>query len=453
MTFETTSFFYIQIILSFLFTLIHINIFASTFYHSIEYILEHINKTILANGIKILTETIPEGKSFSLGFWFDVGSRDENLTSNGITHFIEHMFFKGTKRRSAKKIVTDIESCGGYLNAFTSKEHTCYYGRGLVDHFGTTFDVLADMIQNSVFKPSEIKKEAGVIVDELRDVEDNPEDLIFDKFEEILYSGDSLGYPIIGTEKNIRSFTHADFIKYISKKYAYDRMLIAASGGIAHDAVVKFAEKYFSRQIVKSNTKRKLYSNHKAKPHVENINKEIQQVHAILGNSTFGFNSSKRVQVSLLSQILGEGSSSRLFQSVRERNGIAYQIHSFLNSFYDTSVFGIYFSTNENMILKALSLVEKELRKLRESRVSEKELNKAKESLKGSIILSMENTSNRMIRMAQSELYFGRVKTLDETLKEINSVSVKNISDLADKLLNPKSLFRIFVKSPKLSIV
>jgi predicted Zn-dependent peptidase len=414
--------------------------------------LDNFRKTVLHNGIKILTETLPESKSFSLGFWFEVGSRDEDSRNNGITHFIEHMFFKGTKKRSAKKIVTEIESCGGYLNAFTSKEHTCYYGRGLVDHFRTTFDVISDMIQNSVFKQSEIKKEAGVIVDELRDVEDNPEELIFDRIEEILFAGNSLSNPILGTEKNIRKFNHSDFVNYVNQKYAYDKMLIASSGGIKHDAVVRLAEKYFNKDFRKSGVRRKFFTNHKTKLQTTNIDKEIQQVHAIIGTSTCGYQNKKRVHVSLLSQLLGEGSSSRLFQSLRERNGIAYQVHSFLNSFIDTSVFGIYFSTNEKMIGKALRLVEMELKKLRETKVSEKELNKAKEALKGSIILSMESTSNRMIRMAQSELYYNKYKTLEETISEINSVSAKNISDITDELLNPKSLNRLFVKPKKLLI-
>lgn len=414
--------------------------------------MSQIKKTVLPNGIKVLTETLPESKSFSLGFWFEVGSRDEDPYHCGITHFIEHMFFKGTKKRSAKQIVTEIESCGGYLNAFTSKEHTCYYGRGLVEHFDTTFDVISDMIQNSVFKQSEIKKEAGVIVDELRDVEDNPEDLIFDKFEEILFAGNSLSHSILGNENNIRKFNHDDFVNYISEKYAYDKMLIVSSGGIKHETVMKLAEKYFNSRLKTSRLNRKYFKNGKSKSGSSYVDKEIQQVHAIIGTSTYGFDSEQRVHASLLSQILGEGGSSRLFQSIREKNGIAYQIHSFLNSFFDTSVFGIYFSTNEKMIGKALKLVDKELAKLRSSKISEKELNKAKEALKGTIILSMESTSNRMIRLAQSELYYGKFKTLDETIKEINSVRVKDISAAADEILNPKSLYKLFVKPSKLSI-
>ena len=174
-------------------------------------------KTILPNGIRILSENIPYVKSFSLGFWFNAGSRDENVHNNGITHFIEHMLFKGTKNRSARKIANDIESCGGYLNAFTSKEHTCYYGRGLASHFEKTFDVLTDMIQNPLFNPSDIKKEASVIVDELNDIEDNPEELIFDKFEEIIFSGNNISLPIIGKEKNIRSFSR--FYHYFQLRF------------------------------------------------------------------------------------------------------------------------------------------------------------------------------------------------------------------------------------------
>jgi predicted Zn-dependent peptidase len=194
--------------------------------------LSQYNKTILPNGIKILTESIPHVKSFSLGFWFNVGSRDESYRNNGITHFIEHMLFKGTKKRSARKIAVEIESAGGYLNAFTSKEHTCYYGRGLAEHIEKTFDVISDMIQQPSFKPAEIKKESSVVVDELYDIEDNPEELIFDKFEEIIFSGNTLSLPIIGTEKNIKNFSQFDLFNFIKEKYGFNRLIISASGSV-----------------------------------------------------------------------------------------------------------------------------------------------------------------------------------------------------------------------------
>ncbi len=386
-------------------------------------------------------------KSFSLGFWFNVGSRDENHHNNGITHFIEHMLFKGTRRRSAKKIATDIESSGGYLNAFTSKENTCYYGRGLSEHLERTFEVLADMVQEPAFKPNEIKKESSVVIDELHDIDDNPEELIFDKFEEIIFSGSSLSLPIIGTEKNLKKFSQLDLFNFVKEKYGFNRFLIAASGAVEHEKLLKLADKYLKENLGSSNIRRKNYLKTDTSPRFEIIDKEIQQVHAIIGRASYGYNNEKRTAANVLSQILGEGSSSRLFQSVRERNGIAYQINSFLNSFYDTSAFGVYFSTNEKMIDKAIAIVLKEFKKLRETRISERELNKAKESIKGSMLLSLESTSNRMIRMAQSELYFNRIKTTDEIIKSIDSVTVNDILEAANELLDENSFIKLIIKS------
>ncbi|PIW69994.1 MAG: insulinase family protein [Ignavibacteriales bacterium CG12_big_fil_rev_8_21_14_0_65_30_8] len=408
--------------------------------------LSRYKKSVLPNGVKIITETIPYVKSFSLGFWLNVGSRDEKHENNGISHVIEHMLFKGTTTRSAKKIAEDVEACGGYLNAFTSKEHTCYYGRGLEDHLETTFDVLSDMIQNPVFKTTELKRESKVIIDELNDIEDSPEELIFDKFEENLYSGYSLAQPVIGTAKNIISFSSKDLFDFIKENYNSNNLTIAASGSIAHEEIVRLAKKYLKNitNIFETKRKEKIISKNSG---LNIIEKEIQQVHVIIGRSTYGFKDPERLKLLLLSQILGEGSSSRLFQSLRERNGIAYQINTFLNSFYDVSSFGVYFSTNFKMIDKALNLVMKEFKKLKEKKISEKELSRAKESFKGGLLLSLENTSNRMIRMAQSELYFGRVVPIDEVIKKINSYTREDVLELAKKVLKEESFIKIILKS------
>ena len=409
--------------------------------------MSQFNKTVLPNGIKIISESIPYVKSFSLGFWFNVGSRDESFRNNGITHFIEHMLFKGTKKRSARKIAVDIESAGGYLNAFTSKEHTCYYGRGLEEHIEKTFDVISDMIQQPSFKPTEIKKESSIVVDELFDIEDNPEELIFDKFEEIIFAGNSLGLSIIGSEKNIRNFSQFDLFNFVKEKYGLNRLIISASGAVDHNSLIKLTDKYFKIDLGKSRIKRKHYSSFIQSSKIEFIDKEIQQVHTVIGKSTYGYKNTRRIKVALLTQILGEGSSSRLFQSVREKNGIAYQINSFLNSYYDVSSFGVYFSTNEKMIDRAISLVLKEFRKLRETKITDKELKKAKESIKGNLILSLENTSNRMIRMAQSELYYNRIKSLEEILEEIDSVTAEDILDISNELLQEDSFVKVIIKS------
>jgi predicted Zn-dependent peptidase len=407
--------------------------------------LNNYEKTTLPNGIKIITENIPHVKSFSLGFWFNVGSRDELRRNNGITHFIEHMLFKGTTNRSARKIAEEIEAYGGYLNAFTSKEHTCYYGRGLEQHVERTFRVIADMIQNPLFKENEIRKEASVIVDELKDIDDNPEELIFDKFEEILYSGNPLGMPIIGTEKNITNFSQQDLFNFIDEKYCFNNLMIAASGAVKHSEIVKFAEKYITKNLGKKNLKRKIVSPLPAPDHF--MNKEIQQVHIIIGRATYGFESRNRVVVNVLSQLLGEGSSSRLFQTIREKNGIAYQLNSFLNSFYDVSSFGVYLSTNERQADKAQNLILSEFKKLRDKKVPDKELRRAKESLKGGMLLTLESTTARMFRMANSEFYFERLITVDEMINLIESVSSDELIEISREVLDENTLTKVIISA------
>jgi len=320
--------------------------------------LKSYNKTILPNGITILTEDISFIESFSLGFFINVGSIDETKSTSGISHFIEHMMFKGTETRSARKIAEEVESLGGYLNAFTSKEHTCYYGRGLTNHLEKTFKVLSDMIQNSVFDEKEIEKEANVIVDEFYDIEDSPEEIIFDHFEANIFKGNSIAYPIIGTEKNIQSFKRDTFLEYINKFYINSNIVIVNSGNVAHEIIVSFAEKYFNPTFQQKGKKRKKITLKDAED--LRIKKDIQQSHLIIGRPTYGIKDIRRTKVSLLSHILGEGSSSRLFQTVREKNGIAYQINSFYNLFTDISAFGVYLSTNEKSIDKAVSLINKE---------------------------------------------------------------------------------------------
>lgn len=401
--------------------------------------MKNTNITQLPNGIKIISEKITNVKSFSLGFWFNVGSRDETSENNGISHFLEHMFFKGTKKRSAKKIAEDIESLGGYLNAFTSKEHTCFYGRGLSDHVEKTFEVLADMIQNSIFDPKEIEKESAVVIDELYDIEDSPDELIFDKFESNVFHGNSLGMPIIGTEKNLKSFRHEDLINYVKSNYTFDRFYIIASGNISHKKLIEFAKKYISKNLKTSNSKRNdLTVNQSSDLHVP---KETQQVHYILGGLTYGHKDKKRIGVSVLSHILGEGSSSRLFQKIREENGIAYQINTFLNSFYDVSTFGVYLSTNDKSVQKAQDLIFEEIKNIRHKKVTLKELDRAKEYLIGNMLMSLESTTNRMLRIAQSMIYFDKIKSIDETIRKIKAVTQKDIMELSNEIFSDSNNF------------
>jgi predicted Zn-dependent peptidase len=412
--------------------------------------LNNYNLTTLSNGILVVSEFIPYVKSFSLGFWYNTGSRDENINNNGISHFIEHMLFKGTQRRTAKQISDEIESIGGYLNAFTSKENTCYYGRGLSENFKKTFTILSDMIQNPLFKEHHINKESGVVVDELFDIEDNPEELIFDKFEETIFEGNTLSFPIIGTEQNISTFNSSNLHKFHQTRYRSRNLVIAVSGFVQHDEVVKLADKHFNIAKSFSNGDRKTFSS--SVPKDVTVDKDIQQVHCIIGRPAYGYNNTNRVKLSVLSTLLGEGSSSRLFQAVREKMGMTYQINSFLNSYLDVSAFGIYYSTNERHADKVNKIVFRELNKLKAAEVKQKELKRVKEYIKGNTLLSLESTTNRMIRMATSILNYGRLIPVEEMMQRIESVTAGDIIETANKMFDESELSRIIIRSKDNSI-
>ncbi|MBK9098042.1 MAG: insulinase family protein [bacterium] len=401
--------------------------------------------TTLPSGTKIVSEYIPHVQSFTLGFWFNVGARDESLRNNGISHFIEHMLFKGTKKRSAKMIAEEIESYGGYLNAFTSKEHTCYYSKGLTQNLGRTFSVLSDLIQNPLFKETHIRKEAGVVIDELKDIDDNPEELLYDKFEEIIFSGSRLSYPVIGKENNIRNFNSDDLFNFHRTNYNTDGLLIVASGNLKHDELIKLTEKYVTEGKTKRRQNRERFQTKKVEDTF--IEKDVQQVHTIIGRATFGYNDKRRIPVRFLSALLGEGSSSRLFLAVREKLGITYQINSFLNSYNDTSAFGVYFSTNQNQYAKVIDIVYKEFKKLKDIPISEKELKKVKEYLKGGVLLSLESTTNRMMRIANSILYYDKIFSVEDYLSKIEKITIEDVQKTANELLNDSKLIKVILKS------
>jgi len=407
--------------------------------------VENYYLTTLPGGTKIISEFIPHVKSFTLGFWFNVGARDESLRNNGISHFIEHMLFKGTKKRTAKMIAEEIESYGGYLNAFTSKEHTCYYSKGLSENLGRTFSVLSDLIQNPLFKEIHIKKEAGVVIDELKDLDDNPEELLYDKFEEIIFSGNKLSYPVIGKEANILKFNSGELFDYHNSNYNTNGLLIVASGNLKHDELIKLTEKYITEK--KSTNRRSRDKFNIKKVEDAFIEKDVQQVHSIIGRATYGYNDKRRIPVRFLSALLGEGSSSRLFLAVREKLGITYQINSFLNSYYDTSAFGVYFSTNQNQYSKVIDIIFKEFKKLKDIPISERELKKVKEYLKGGIILSLESTTNRMMRIANSILYYDKVLSVEDYLSKIDKITSEDVQRTANDLLHDSKLIKVILKS------
>ncbi len=407
--------------------------------------MEKFSVSELENGLKIVTENIPDAGSFAVGFWFNTGTRNESGFPNGISHFVEHMIFKGTAKRNAKQITHEIESLGGYLNAFTTKEYTCFFAHGINGNFDRTFEVLSDIVQHPIFLPEDVEKEKGVVFDEISDTQDSPEDLIYDEFETLIFKGNSLALPILGTVDSLRTIKKDDLFRFVEKFYGLNNLIVSVVGKIPHEKVLESVSKHFDgfREINSFN--RELFFN--SRPQRLHIQKDIKQSHLILGKPVDGYRSKNRIVARLLSIVLGEGSSSRLFQTLREENGIAYQINSFINSYFETSAFGIYLSTNEKKFPAALELIYKEIDSLKKGVLKEDELKRAKEYLKGSYILSSESLTNRMQRLAHSLTYYGKVKTIDDIVNEIDSISVEQILNYASTIFTPNELSTILISS------
>ncbi len=408
-----------------------------------------INITSLNKCVYVITEKLDFAESYVLGFWFNTGSRDENLKNNGISHFIEHMMFKGTRKRSAKQISLAVEKNGAYLNAFTSKENTCYYARGLNNSLEKSFEILSDMIRNSLFEQKEIEKEANVIADELNDILDTPEEFIFDEFEKQILGDTSLGFPVIGTRENILAFNRGDLLEYFTKHYGNKELYIVAVGNVNHDKIVSLAEKYLT--VPKCNKKKRkklVLDNSKS---FASIYRPVNQYYSVIGKAVSGFTSDLYLKIRLLSIILGEGSASRLFINLRENKGIAYQINSFVNGYSDASTLGIYFSTNPENRKKATDQIFSELNKLSRGNVKKSELEKAKKILLSNIVLGTEDLSGRMSRIANSYIYAGRIKSIEEVKNELNETTLSEINELSAEIFNPETFTQVEILSSELN--
>lgn len=410
----------------------------------------HYQKTILANGIRVVTEEIPHVRSVSIGAWVTVGSRDENETNNGITHFVEHMVFKGTKKYKTHQIAQSLESVGGYLNAFTTKENTCFYARILDQHLGKAVDVLSELVQYPTFDRKEMEKEKGVVIEEIKNIEDNPDDLIHDYFENAVFRKHPLGMPIIGTTNNISNFTQEDLHRYHAIYYLPHRLVIAAAGNLKHEKVVNLVEKFFrvrqngNGRYQRTQGPKSVHSNK-----VEVYEKPIAQAHVCLGTVGYSIKSKFRYPLLVLNSLLGEGMSSRLFQTIREKHGYAYTVFSFSNFLSDTGNFGVYIGTDATKVDHAIELVYKEFKSVKSKSVSGAELKRTKEQIKGSTMLGLENMSSRMMRLGNSEINFGENIPIDEILQKIDAVQSDEIQDLANRLLDEEKFSTIIFKPAK----
>jgi len=405
------------------------------------------HKTVLDNGLRVVSETIPHVRSVSLGLWANVGSRDENTSQNGISHFLEHMVFKGTKKRSVRDIAQSLESLGGYLNAFTTKEQTCFYARVLDTNTPEAIDVISDIVLNATYRQRELEKEKLVVIEELRNAEDDPEDIIHDYFEKAVFPYHSLGFPIIGTEENLRRFRREDLVSHVDHHYHPSRLVVAAAGNIDHAKLVKLSEKYFGRFRLGDLQRKRLAGPTKGiRPSIREYPRPINQAHVSLGTVSYSIHHKDRYPLLVLNALLGEGMSSRLYQTIREKHGFAYSVYSFVNMLSDTGLFGAYIGTDKKNIDNAISLVQKELHKLKTKPVSSAELRRTKSQIKGTMMLGLENMSSRMMRLGSGELYYETYVTLDSVLKKVEAVTSEAIQRVATDLFDERRFSTVIIR-------
>lgn len=393
-----------------------------------------IQKTTLHSGINVITEEMPDVESCSVGVWVNTGSRDENTEVNGVTHFIEHLLFKGTQRRTSLDISKEIESVGGVLNAFTSRENTCFYVKVLNKDLALAIDILSDIFMNSKFDRNELAKEKLVVLQEIKMVEDTPDDLIHDVFAENFWKGHPLGRSILGSKENIESIGRAEILDYFREHYGPGRVFITAAGGLKHGRVLSLVKKTFGS--MEPGPVKKGAAAPASTPGVRLIKKELEQAHLCLGVPAPPQPHPDRYKVYLLNTILGSGMSSRLFQEIREKRGLVYSVYSYLSLCKDAGSLVVYAGTSADTFTEVVGLILREFRKLQKG-VTKEELTNAKEQLKGGMLLGLETSDSRMTKLARDEIYFGKVVPVREIVKGIDGVTMREMEDICGRLLTP----------------
>lgn len=385
-----------------------------------------------ANGLRVAADEMKDVETVSVGVFVNTGSRHENPEINGISHFLEHMAFKGTKKRSARQIAEEFEGIGGHINAYTSKEKTVYYAKVLKQHAEFAVEFLSDILQNSTFDEVELEKERGVILQEIAMTNDTPDDIVFDYFQEAAYPKQALGRSILGPEKNIKKFNRADFSRYIGSQYNYQNMAVVAAGAIKQDDLVKWSQKYFTN----------LGRNKIKEPQVGKYSggdfrkkKKLEQINLVMGFDGLSYLDPKYYTAQILAMILGGGMSSRLFQEVRENRGLAYSIYAFNYNHQDSGLFGIYAGTTPDKTNELISATKDEIKKICE-KISEKELQRVKTQFSASLLMSKESTSSRMQKLGSDILSLGKIQSSDEIMRKISVVKKSDVSDLAEKIFN-----------------
>ena len=393
----------------------------------------------LGNGLRVITEAMPHVRSVSVGIWIGSGSRTESAEQNGISHFIEHMLFKGTTRRSAEDIARSVDSIGGNLDAFTAKELVCFNTKVLDEHLSLAFDVIADLVLHPMFREEDIEKEKGVILEEIKMEADSPDYLVHEIFSSNFWKDHPLGKPILGTRETVKRFDRKMVDSYYSTIYAPANMVITAAGNLTHDRLVALAGEHFEAAAPGE----RLASDAPPATHARialRNKKALEQVHMCLGVPSYPLPHEERFACYVLNTLLGGGMSSRLFQNIRERQGLAYAVFSELNPYRDTGCLSIYAGTSIESARKVVESIMKEFRELKQDPIGEEELRRAKDHLKGSLMLSLESTASRMSNLARQEMYFGRFFTLDELIESVESVTAADVQRIAQTFFDPKQI-------------
>jgi len=388
-------------------------------------------KHVLPNGVRILTEEIDYVRSVAIGIWVGAGSRNETEGYEGISHFIEHMFFKGTEKRTARQLAESLEAVGGQLNAFTTKEFTCYYAKVLDEDIALAIDALSDMFFNSRFDSKEIEKEKNVVIEEIKMYQDTPDELIHDLFSQYVWNEHPLGKPILGAEDTIKDLNRDKIQRYLQTKYTPDKVVIAVAGKIDQDEILK-------QLSIFGDFQRKREDVAVGEPNGSVIRKAVgkdtEQMNLVIGVPGLGQDDEDMYVMHIINNILGGGLSSRLFQEIREQRGLAYSVYSYHSTFVDTGLFAIYAGTSPAKTQDVIQCILNEMNIIKAEGITEEELKRTKAQIKGNLYLGLESVSSRMSRIGKTELSFGKVKTAEEAVEKLEKVTLSDVKRVLERL-------------------
>jgi predicted Zn-dependent peptidase len=401
-------------------------------------VIEELRKGVLPNGIRILTERMPHVRSVAVGVWVGTGSRREPTDRGGVSHLIEHLVFKGTATRSAQDIARAMDSVGGQMDAFTTKEHTCFYVQVLDEHLPFAVELLTDILLHPRFDAEELEREKSVVLQEIKMVEDTPDDIIHDIFAEQVWADHPLGRPILGTRERVSNFERQTVLDYFGEEYVPPTIIVSVAGNVEHENVTALFARAFEgfhrAPVVRPDAPPRM----SASVHI--VNKTLEQVHVVMGYPGLPHAAPERYALFVLNDIIGGSMSSRLFQEVRERQGLVYSIHSGAQGYLDTGLLYLYAATDPSNFSKMLKSILKELRELKKHGITEEELSRAKDHLKGGLMLGLESTSSRMNRLAKQEMHLGMFLPMDAMLGAIASVRLEEVQALLGQLLDEEHL-------------